>query len=73
MGKPRPANVANDAVGRLRDPAVMPQQSTGLCGPLSILFELARRNPAEYVRATSELFDEAVYTTPTGREIVASG
>lgn len=62
--------VADSVRSRLRDPAIMNQHSTGLCGPISILFELAQRNPAEYVRAAAQLFDDGEWVTPTGRKIV---
>ncbi|MFO0592886.1 MAG: hypothetical protein U0441_35410 [Polyangiaceae bacterium] len=47
---------------RLRDPGVIVQNPTGLCGPIAILFELARRRPAEYVRAATELFETGQLT-----------
>ncbi len=40
---------------RLRDPALVRQRTTDLCGPMSIVFELARRNPARYVKVVDHL------------------
>lgn len=56
---------------RLRDPFVMAQRMTGLCGPLSVLMELARRNPARYVAFARELLETGEFTCPNGRVITA--
>jgi hypothetical protein len=56
---------------RLRDPAIMRQTPTDLCGPFAILVELARRNPVGYVKAAAELLDKGTLTTPTGEVIEA--
>lgn len=56
---------------RLRDPGIIQQNPTGLCGPLAIVVELARRRPAEYVRAVTELLDKGTFTTSGGRIVNA--
>ena len=56
---------------RIRDPGIIHQNPTGLCGPVAIVFELARRNPVEYVRAVTELFEHGVFTTMGGAKIEA--
>lgn len=65
------ANVAEESRKRLIDPGLMSQEDTGLCGPMAILFELARRQPAEYVRMAASLFDTGRFETVTGRVIGA--
>lgn len=65
------ADLASSVRHRLLDPAIMDQVSTGLCGPIGVLFELSRRSPAEYVRAATQLFEKGRYTMPTGRTIRA--
>jgi len=56
---------------RLRDPMIMDQDPTGLCGPLSVVMEFARRNPVRYVQAAKELLEAGTLTCPTGRIIEA--
>lgn len=53
--------------GRIRNPGVMKQNPTDLCGPFSMLFEFARRRPATYVKAAGELLFDAKFTTLGGR------
>jgi hypothetical protein len=65
------ASVVESLRERLADPALIDQVHAGLCGPMSILVELARRNPAEYVFAAAQLFDDGKYQTPGGKTIVA--
>lgn len=57
---------------RIRDPAILVQRPTGLCGPFAVVFELARRNPSVLVRAARELRETGRWTTPSGRVIEAS-
>ncbi|MFY0568726.1 hypothetical protein ACN28E_33570 [Archangium lansingense] len=56
---------------RLRDPMILDQDPTGLCGPLSIVMELARRAPTRYVLAAKELLEAGKLTCATGRVIEA--
>ncbi|HXI22323.1 MAG TPA: hypothetical protein VNG71_00505, partial [Pyrinomonadaceae bacterium] len=56
---------------RLRDPGIIRQNPTGLCGPLAVIVELARRRPAEYVRAITELLEQGILTTTGGKVIKA--
>jgi len=65
------ADVAETLRARLADPALIDQADAGLCGPMSVLVELARRDPLQYVSAAAELFDEGRYSTPGGKVIVA--
>ena len=57
---------------RIRDPAVMRQNPTDLCGPMSLLMEFARRNPTRFIRGAAELLREGVFTTQNGRKFVAA-
>jgi hypothetical protein len=65
------ATIVTEISDRLRDPMIMDQDPTGLCGPLSIVMELARRNPVRYVQAAKELLEAGTLTCPTGRVIEA--
>lgn len=65
------ATVVAQVRDRIRDPGVMRQQKTSLCGPFSILMEFARRRPVRYVKAAGELLDTGKWTTLTGRVIEA--
>jgi hypothetical protein len=56
---------------RLRDPGVITQNPTHLCGPIAVVVELARRNPEEYVRAVTELLERGAFTTVGGASISA--
>lgn len=56
---------------RLRDPMVIAQNPTGLCGPLAIVMELARRDPVRYVLAAKQLFETGQLICSTGRVIRA--
>lgn len=56
---------------RLRDPGIILQNPTGLCGPLSVVVELARRLPAEYVRAVTEMLETGKWTTIGGMVVTA--
>lgn len=55
---------------RLRDPGIIEQNPTGLCGPLAVVVELARRRPDAYVAAAKQLFETGVLTA-TGKTITA--
>ncbi len=55
---------------RLRDPGIIQQNPTGLCGPLAVVVELARRRPDAYVAAAKELFETGVLTA-AGKTITA--
>ena len=56
---------------RLRDPGVINQWLTALCGPAAVVFELARRRPARYVRMVRELLETGEMSTVTGTTITA--
>jgi hypothetical protein len=65
------SGLVGEARARIRDPGIIRQQFTGLCGPLAVVFELARRRPEEFVRATIELVESGKFTTLGGRVIEA--
>jgi hypothetical protein len=56
---------------RLRDPMIIDQHPTGLCGPMSVVMEFARRAPLRYVLAVKEILETGKLTCPTGRVIEA--
>jgi hypothetical protein len=65
-------HIARDTVvkqlrSRIRNPGVMKQNPTDLCGPFSMLFEYARRRPATYVKSAGELLFHSRFTTLGGR------
>ena len=60
----RPA-VVRQVRDRLRDPGVMSQKPTDLCGPFSVVVELARRRPVEYVKWADELLTAGTLATPS--------
>src|SRR5262245_21978427 len=45
------AHVVSQLRDRIRDPGIMRQNPTSLCGPFAIIMELARRRPVRYVKA----------------------
>lgn len=51
---------------RLRDPGIMSQKPTDLCGPFAAIFELARRRPVRYVKGANELLTTGKLKTTTG-------
>ena len=55
--------VVSELRDRLRDPAIVRQKPTDLCGPFAVLVELGRREPWRYVRAAGELLDEGKLST----------
>lgn len=63
--------VVRELRNRLRDPGVMRQNPTDLCGPYSVLMEFARRHPTRFVRGAAELLRAGVFTTQNGRTFVA--
>ncbi|MBW3634561.1 MAG: hypothetical protein KY456_16200 [Chloroflexi bacterium] len=65
------ARIIDEVRDRLRDPMIIHQSPTGLCGPLSIVMEFARRKPARYVSAVKELLETGKLTCATGRVIRA--
>jgi hypothetical protein len=65
------AQLVGEIRDRLRDPAIVRQQSTHLCGPVAVAVELARREPAEYVRALTELLELGRFTTIGGTQVEA--
>jgi len=48
---------------RLRDPGIMRQEQTDLCGPYAIVFELARRRRVSYVKFADELLTKGELQT----------
>jgi hypothetical protein len=52
--------IANELIMRVENPFLIDQGSAGLCGPASIVFNLARLRPVEYVRAVIDLFEKGV-------------
>jgi len=56
---------------RIRNPGVIQQRPTDLCGPISVLMEFARRHPARYVRGAAELLHDGRFTPIAGNVIVA--
>ncbi len=65
------ATIVKELRDRLRDPLIMCQNPTGLCGPFAIMVELARRRPHRYVLAAKELLEHGRLTCPNGRVIYA--
>jgi hypothetical protein len=63
--------IVGEISDRLRDPIILRQSPTGLCGPFAILMEFIRRDPAGYVKAARELLETGRMTCPTGRLIEA--
>ncbi|MBN8214976.1 MAG: hypothetical protein J0M09_18785 [Xanthomonadales bacterium] len=57
---------------RIRNPGLVNQRQTHLCGPASLLFEFARRRPARYVRGIGQLLSRGVFDKPGGGEFVAA-
>jgi len=54
--------VVSELCDRLRDPAIMRQQPTDLCGPFAVLVEFARRHPVRYVKGAGELLTDGTLT-----------
>ena len=63
--------MVDEIAARLRDPLVMNQQITSLCGPFAILVEWIRRNPINFINSTKELLETGKFTCKTGRIIEA--
>jgi hypothetical protein len=55
---------------RIRQPGSFRQQSSHLCGPMAILFELARREPVRLIDLTQAMFETGEYKSPTGWMVV---
>ncbi len=49
--------VVGEIQDRLRDPAILTQNPTHLCGPFSLMFEMIRRSPSSYVSAVARLYE----------------
>jgi hypothetical protein len=56
---------------RIHDPRQVNQGGQPFCGPVSVLFELVRRNPARYVEICQSLFEQG-YLQGTTQRIQAS-
>ena len=65
------ATMVHEISDRLRDPLIMEQNPTGLCGPFAILVCLARDNGPRYVDMARDLIETGRYICPTGRIIEA--
>lgn len=65
------ATVVAELRDRIRDPGIISQNPTDLCGPLAVVVEFARRDPARYVAAAAELLAKGTLTTPSGEVIEA--
>lgn len=63
--------MVGEIAARLRDPLIMNQQITSLCGPFSILVEWIRRDPINFINSTKELLETGKFTCKTGRVIEA--
>lgn len=64
--------VVRELRNRVRDPAIMRQDPTDLCGPISLLMEFARRRPTRFVRGAAELLRDGAFTTPGGLKFEAA-
>lgn len=64
-------SIVDEIRNRLRDPMIISQNPTGLCGPISIVMEFIRRDPVRYVLAAKELLEHGTLSCPTGRVIRA--
>lgn len=60
------SSVVEQIRDRLRDPGIMSQKPTDLCGPFSMLVELARRRPVRYVSGAGELLSTGRLETSEG-------
>ena len=63
--------IVREISDRLRDPMIMRQKPTGLCGPMAVLVEFVRRRPVGYILAARQLLESGIMTCPTGRVIEA--
>ena len=63
--------IVDEIRDRLRDPMILSQSPTGLCGPFAVLVEFIRRDPVRYIEKARELLETGLMTCPTGRVIVA--
>lgn len=57
---------------RVLEPWRVDQGPTPFCGPAAIVFELARRDPARYVRIVRRLFETGSFTDQRRKTITAS-
>lgn len=65
------SQVGEELRRRVIDPALIRQDATSLCGPASILFELARRRPSRYVEWADDLLRLGWFKSSTGEAIKA--
>jgi hypothetical protein len=65
------ATIVSEISDRLRDPLIMQQSPTGLCGPFALLMDLASHNPVRYVDMARQLLETGRFICPTGRVIEA--
>jgi hypothetical protein len=64
--------LVSDLRDRIRDPAIMQQNPTGLCGPYAVIMEFARRDPVLYVQGAAELLRTGVFTARSGKKFIAA-
>lgn len=57
---------------RVLEPCRVEQGPAPFCGPASIAYELARRNPQRYVRSVRDLFERGTFIDATRKRISAS-
>lgn len=65
------AVIVSELRDRIRDPGIIRQKPTDLCGPFAVLVELGRREPWRYVRAAGQLLEDGTLSMVAGVEIVA--
>ncbi len=63
--------MVDEIAARLRDPLIMYQSITSLCGPFSFLVEWIRQDPINFINSTKELLETGQFTCKTGRIIEA--
>ena len=59
--------VADELDARLKNPELIRQGPTPLCGPSSVIHAMARKSPRRYVRAVTQLFERGYCDTKFGR------
>lgn len=66
------AQLVEEMRDRLRDPVLVRQRDTQLCGPAAIVFQLIVRHPQRYVQTVRELIETGEMTTFTDEVIEAA-
>lgn len=57
MAQPVQKEIIADIIENLANPASVKQNSTPLCGPAAIIYELVRKNPAKYISICQTLYE----------------